>query len=157
MGRPLQYRVELTPDQAHYLETLTRKGKHGARLIRRARTLLMSHQGVSNHDIQTSLSISVLTIRNTRRNFTQHGLEAALHDAPRPGRPPKFDGKDRAAITGIACTQAPEGHARWSIRLIADKAVELQVVDGIAPSTVYYILKKMSSSRTGSVNGASPD
>ncbi|UQN08460.1 hypothetical protein [Deinococcus sp. QL22] len=65
-----------------------------------------------------------------------------MQDAPNAGRPLKFDGHDRATITSLACTQAPEGHAQWSVRLTADKAVELQLVDGIAPSTVFCMLKK---------------
>jgi len=155
MGRPLQYRVELSADQTQHLETLIRKGTHSARVIRRAYTLLLAAQGVSDLQIADTLHVTVLTIKNTRKTFAQEGLEATLYDAPRPGRPVKFDGAERAAITALACTKAPEGHARWSVRLIADRAVELQLVDGIAPSTVLYILKKTSSSRTGNGSGAS--
>ena len=156
MNRPRLYPVVLSHDQEQYLETLTRKGKHGARLLRRAQTLLLAYRGLSDDAIRTTLNVSLLTVKNTRKKFAQQGLEAALHDAPRPGRPQKFDGKDRAAITGIACTEAPLGRARWSVRLVADKAAELALVDGIAPSTVHYILKKTRSSRTENGNGASP-
>lgn len=156
MGRPLLYRVELSVDQVQHLETLTRKGKQSARVIRRAHTLLLAQQGVGDVEIAAMLNITVLTVRNIRKRFVQQGLEATLYDAPRPGRPAKFDGSDRAAITALACTKAPAGHARWSVRLIADRAVELQLVDGIAPSTVFYILKKTSSSRTANGSGALP-
>jgi putative transposase len=154
MGRPIQYTVRLTEDQATYLTQLSSAGKNKARVIRRAQTLLMAQCAISDLDIYRALNISVQTVKATRKAFAQHGLEAALYDAPRPGRPQKFDGHDRAAITGIACTEAPEGHARWSVRLIADRAVELQVVDGIAPSTVFYILKKTRSSPTENGSGA---
>ena len=155
MGRPLQYRVELSDDHVRCLETLIRKGKSSARVIRRAHTLLLAARGVGDLQIADTLHVTVLTVRNTRKTFAQEGLEATLYDAPRPGRPVKFDGANRAAITALACTRAPEGHARWSMRLIADRAVELQLVDGIAPSTVFYILKKTSSSRTANGSGAS--
>jgi transposase len=155
MGRPLLYRVELSVDQVQRLDTLTRKGKQSARVIRRAHTLLLAQQGVGDVQIAATLNITVLTVRNTRKTFVQQGLEATLYGAPRPGRPVKFDGTERAAITALACTEAPAGHARWSVRLIADRAVELQLVDGIAPSTVFYILKKTSSSCTANGSGAS--
>lgn len=156
MNRSLQYPVRLTEDQETYLTQLVRSGANKARVIRRAQTLLMAHRAISDQAIHEALSISVQTVKATRKAFAQSGLEAALYDAPRPGRPQKFDGHDRAAITSIACTEAPEGYAKWSLRLVARTAVELQLVDGIAPSTVYYILKKMRSSRIGNGNGASP-
>lgn len=155
MGRPLQYRVELSVDQRQHLDTLTRKGKQSARVLRRAQTLLLASRGISDLEIAATLNVTVLTVKHTRKCFAQEGLEATLYDAPRPGRPVKFDGAERAAITALACTKAPAGHARWSVRLIADRAVELQLVDGIAPSTVFYILKKTSSSRTANGSGAS--
>lgn len=157
MGRPLQYLVRLTEDQETYLTQMVRSGTNKARVIRRAQTLLMAHRAINDQAIHEALSTSIQTVKSTRKTFVQSGLEAALYDAPRPGRPQKFDGHDRAAITGIACTEAPEGYAKWSLRLVARTAVELHVVDGIAPSTVFYILKKTRSSLTGNGNGASPN
>ena len=156
MGRSLRYVVQLTEDQETYLTQLVRSGINKARVIRRAQTLLMAHRAIGDQSIHEALSVSLQTVKATRKTFAQSGLEAALYDAPRPGRPQKFDGQDRAAITSIACTEAPAGYAKWSLRLVARTAVELQLVDGIAPSTVYYILKKMNFSRTASGNGASP-
>jgi putative transposase len=157
MGRPLQYRVQLTEEQETYLSQLSTVGQSSARMIRRAQILLMAHRGLSDAEIQRALKISLPTIKALRKRCAQRGIPAAVQDAPRSGRPAKFDGHDRAAITSLACTEAPEGHAQWSIRLIADKAVELQLVDGIAPSTVFYILKKTRSSRTANVFGVSPN
>lgn len=156
MGNVLRYVVQLTGDQETYLTQLVRTGTNKARVIRRAQTVLMAHRAISDQAISEALCISVQTVKATRKAFAQSGLEAALYDAPRSGRPQKFDGHDRAAITGIACTEAPAGYAKWSVRLIADKAVELQVVDGIAPSTVHYILKKTRFNRTANGNGVSP-
>lgn len=156
MGRPLEYVVRLTAGQESYLKQLVRSGTNKARVIRRAQTLLMAHRAIMDQTIHEALNISVQTVKASRKTFVQSGLEAALYDAPRPGRPLKFDGHDRAAITGIACTEAPPGYAKWSLRLIADKAMELQVVDGIAPSSVFYILKKTRSNRTENGNGVLP-
>ncbi|THF68607.1 helix-turn-helix domain-containing protein [Deinococcus sp. Arct2-2] len=157
MGRPIQYRVQLTEEHETALTQLSTVGKSSARMIRRAQTLLMAHRGMEDQEIERALNISLCTVKPTRKRCAQHGLKAALSDASRSGRPQKFDGKDRAAITSLACTEAPEGHTQWSVRLIADTAVELQLVDGIAPSTVFYILNKTNSSRTESGTGVLPN
>ncbi|GGO36798.1 helix-turn-helix domain-containing protein [Deinococcus humi] len=142
MSRPLRYKVELSEEQEQTLKTLVTTESGKARVMTRACILLMTHQQMADSDIKEALGISVQTVKSTRKRFVLGGLYAALFDAPHTGRPAKFDGKDRAAITALACSEAPEGHARWSIRLLAEKAVELNVVDGIAPSTVFYMLKK---------------
>jgi len=155
MSRPLRYKVELSPEQERTLNAITTKGSSKARVMTRARILLMAHRQMADSDIKEALGISVQMAQSTRKRFVLGGLEAGLFDAPHTGRPAKFDGKDRAAITALACSEAPEGHARWSIRLLAEKAVELNVVDGIAPSTVFYMLKKTRSSRTAKGSGVS--
>jgi transposase len=142
MGRQKVYRVELSEEQQKRLETLGNKGINKARVIKRGQILLMAHHARSDEAIGEALNISVQTVKSIRKKFAKGGLEAALYDAARPGRPYKFDGKDRAAITSLACSKAPKGYAKWSVRLIADKAVELNIVEGIAWSTVHYILKK---------------
>lgn len=155
MSRALRYPVQLSAAQEQTLKGITAKGSSKARVMTRARILLMAHRQISDSAIKDALGISVQMVQATRKRFVLGGLDAALFDAPHTGRPAKFDGKDRAAITALACSEAPEGHAQWSIRLLAEKAVELNVVDGIAPSTVFYILKKMRSSRTANGSGAS--
>jgi putative transposase len=115
----------------------------------------MAHRQLGDLAIKEALGISVQMAQSIRKHFVLGGLDAALYDAPHTGRPAKFTGQDRAAITALACSEAPTGHAQWSIRLLAEKAVELNVVDGIAPSTVFYILKKTRSSRTAKSSGAS--
>jgi putative transposase len=123
------------------------KGSGKARVMTRARILLLAHRQVTDSAIKDALGISVQMVQATRKRFALGGLDAALFDAPHTGRPAKFDGKDRAAITALACSEAPEGHAQWSIRLLAEKAVELNLVDHIAPSTVFYILKKTMTAK----------
>jgi putative transposase len=88
-----------------------------------------------------------------RDNYKLVGLEA-LHDKPRSGRPIHIDGKQRAAITALACSTPPQGHARWSLRLLADKVVELGYVDAVSHNHVRTILKKTISSRTSRRRGA---
>ncbi|MGX9688455.1 helix-turn-helix domain-containing protein [Deinococcus wulumuqiensis] len=126
---------------------MTMKGSGKARVMTRARILLLAHRQVTDSAIKDALGISVQMVQATRKRFALGGLDAALFDAPHTGRPAKFDGKDRAAITALACSEAPEGHAQWSIRLLAEKAVELNLVDHIAPSTVFYILKKTMTAK----------
>ena len=82
----------------------------------RARILLLSHQGTADLEISRALGVSVQMVRATRKHFVLGGLDDALFDAPHTGRPAKFDGQDRAAITALACSEAPEGHSQWSIR-----------------------------------------
>ena len=144
MSRPQKFTVNLTPTQLAHLTDLTQRGKLSARVITRARILLLTHAGRTNEAIRDALGVSLATVINIRRKFCTAGLDQALYDAPRPGRPAKFDGKDRAAITSLACSAAPKGYARWSLRLLADRAVELDLVDEIARSSVFYILKKRS-------------
>ena len=155
MSGSLRYPVVLSAEQEHTLRGMTSRGSGKARVMTRARILLMVHRGVTDSDIKEALGISVQMVQATRKRFALGGLDAALFDAPHPGRPAKFDGKDRAAITALACSEAPEGHAQWSIRLLAEKAVELNLVDHIAPSTVFYMLKKTRSNRTAKGSGAS--
>jgi transposase len=101
------------------------------------------------------LNIVSATIHNIKTRYKNDGLDAALYDLPRPGQPLKFSGKDRAQITALACTNAPEGHARWSLTLIAEKVVELGYVESISHTHVGRILKKTKLNRTSKNNGAS--
>lgn len=88
------------------------------------------------------MTITKKTIQNIIERFLEGGLERALYDLPRSGQPTKFNGKHRANITALACTDDPEGHAKWSLTLLADKAVELGIVDEISRAQVGRILKK---------------
>jgi transposase len=99
------------------------------------------------------LSVTAHTIRNICARYLEEGLEAAINEKPRPGAPTIFDGKAKAKITALACSEAPGGRGRWTLRLLADKAVELDLVEAISHTDVARILKKMRSSRTWNVNG----
>ena len=154
-----KYRIKLTKGQRKRLEDLTRRGSVKVREYKRARVLMLAgeEQGQANTDEQIAeqVGVSTATVQRVRQRFVQEGLEVALHDKPRPGAPPKFSGRQKALVTALACTQPPEGHARWSLRLLADKLVELEEMDDISYRTVGRILKKTSLNRTSNASGAS--
>jgi transposase len=137
------------------LQQLIKKGTLKARVITRARVLLYLFEGKGPKEIGKLLNIVSATIHNIKTRYKNDGLDAALYDLPRPGQPLKFSGKDRAQITALACTNAPEGHARWSLTLIAEKVVELGYVESISHTHVGRILKKTKLNRTSKNNGAS--
>ena len=102
-----------------------------------------------------TLRLSLPTVFNIKRRYLAQGLDVALYDRPRPGKPPKIDGAARAKITALACSTAPTGHARWTLRLLADKAVELGFCESISHETVKEVLKKPRSNHTARGRGVS--
>jgi putative transposase len=136
--------VSLTDDELRSLTTLTKRGSAPAREQTRARILLLLHRGRTPDETAAALSVGVATVFNVKRRYLNEGLSAALHDKPRSGKPARILGTARAKITALACSQAPEGHARWSLRLLADRAVELGIVEAISHNTVKEVLKKTS-------------
>jgi putative transposase len=136
--------VSLTDDELRSLTTLTKRGSAPARVQTRARILLLLHRGRTPDETAAALSVGVATVFNVKRRYLSEGLTAALHDKPRSGKPPRISGAARAKITALACSAAPEGHARWSLRLLADRAVELGLVEAISHNTVKEVLKKTS-------------
>jgi transposase len=153
-----KYRVKLSEGQRAKLEELTSRGIIPVRKYKRARVLLLvdenSEQGrKKDEEVVALVDTSLATVHRIRRQFVEEGLEATLNEKPRPGKPRTFDGKDRAAVIALACSEPPEGHARWSLRLLADKLVELQIVATISHRTVRDILKKTNLSLTSNDNG----
>jgi len=94
------------------------------------------------------------TVANVRRRFNREGLRAALYDKPRPGQKPKVTGEVEAQLMVLACSKPPPGHARWTLRLLAEQMVELEIVDSISHVTVGQVLKKTKSSRGVAARGA---
>jgi putative transposase len=139
--------IKLTQNEPRLLETFVRQGHKPAREINRARTLLLSNDGRKTTDIAKVLGVSKATVSNVRKNYHQkehqHILDF-LKDNPRSGRPIKFDSKVEAHVTMIACSDPPDGSARWTLHLIADKLVKLDVVDSISHESVRSLLKKTS-------------
>ena len=142
--------VKLSKYEHQYLQKIVESGKDKARKITRCRILLLADEAKSKTDeeISDALNVCLTTIFNIRRRYHRWGLERAISEAPRSGQPPKFTGKSMAKITAIACSKAPEGRARWSLRLLADHVVELDIVESISHVSVRNILKKTNSSLT---------
>jgi len=134
--------VELSTDELRSLKTTLRRGATPARVQTRARVLDLLHRGQQPAVIATTLGLSVQTVFNIKRRYLTEGCEAALQDKPRSGKPPRIGGEARAKLTALACSQAPDGHARWTLRLLADRAVKLGFVDSISHTAVKQILKK---------------
>ncbi len=140
--------VKLKPKEQKELKQLISKGAEKVRKITRARILLLAHEGRTDTHIMEALKTARNTIRTVRSRYVQDGIEAAINEQPRVGAPKKFTGRQRAKITAIACSKPPEGRSRWTLRLIADKVVELQISDEISYKTVERTLKKMNLNLT---------
>jgi len=144
--------VRLTAEERRELESLVNKGKHAAATLTRARILLKadvaSDDGWPDEQIADALECGVSTVARVRQRFVRQGLHAALSRKRPEGRLyRKLDGKAEARLVALACSQAPEGRTRWTLKLLADKLVELELVESIDPATVYRTLKKTRSSR----------
>jgi len=146
MARQMQF-IQLTSEERRSLKTLFRSGNGKNRHHTRARILHLLDRKVPPAKIAQTLCCGVATVYNVKRRYEQEGLEASLADKPRSGRPVEISGAQRAKITALACSTAPAGHARWTLRLLADKAVELGFVETISHNAVKEILKKTDSSR----------
>jgi transposase len=146
-------RVKLTPEERSHLHELLSKGKAAARTLTHARILLKADEGadgprLTDDEIAEALEVNRSTVERVRIRCVEEGLEAALR--PRPSRqlhPRKLDGIQEAHLVALACSPAPKGRARWSLRLLADQRVELEMVDDISHETVRQTLKKTNSSR----------
>lgn len=138
-----KHHVQLRKKEREYLETLVAKGKLPAKVFKRATGLLEVDRGKTLQAVAETLSVSYVTVATWREKYHAHGVQC-LEDAPRSGRPKEIDGGQRAKITALACSDAPTGHARWSLRLLADKGVALGYCKRISHVQVDTILKKTS-------------
>jgi transposase len=141
-----RYRVTLTDTERDRLDGLTRKGAASVRMVRRAQTLLLAAEERIDEEIASALHVGVSTVERTRRRFVEEGLEAALREQPRPGARPKLGPKQQAFVVALACTKPPEGRERWTMQLLADRIVELQIVPAITDEAIRQLLKRTSSS-----------
>lgn len=142
-----KYKVTLTEQEREELRQLTSKGKGAARKLLHARILLKadSQQGWSDQAISEALEVSVSTIERVRERFVEEGLGAALErKAPKRVYQRKLDGEQEAHLVALVCSQPPEDRGRWTLKLLAQKMVELDYVESVAPETVRQTLKKMN-------------
>lgn len=137
-----KYIVDLNEEERQMLKEMTSKGEIKARKMRRAQLLLKADEGMSDPEIMTALGVSRPMVERVRKRFVEGGLGRALNDAPRPGQKRKLDGRAEAHLVAMACSDAPEGHDHWSLRLLAGRLVELGVVESICHETVRQTLKK---------------
>lgn len=157
-----RYRVTLTAQERKDLEALTHNGKTGAKLFIHARALLLCDAGTEGPswkvaDVAEALGVTTRTIEHLKQRFVEEGLEAALKRKPRT-RPPRdvvFDGEFEARLIALACSDAPEGRFRWTVRLLAEKAVELSFAPSVSHMTVQRVLKKTNLSLTSANTGKS--
>jgi transposase len=152
--------VRLTADQRQALEDLVHTGAHPAHAARRARILLKADadgpDAWTDERIAQALDINRMTVSRTRQQFAEEGLDAVLHKQKAAGRQyRKLDGAQEARLVALACSQPPAGQARWTMRLLADRLVELEVVEAIDASTVWRALQKTNSSPGSSSSGSS--
>src|SRR5215212_180073 len=141
------YVVDLTPEEREELLGLLRGGQARVRKTNRARIMLLEDEGRNEEEVAEALLTSVSTVERTRKRFVEGGLERALNESPRPGGKRKLTGKQEAYVVALACSDPPEGKKRWSMRMLADRLVEVEVVDEISDETVRRTLKRGSSSR----------
>lgn len=155
-----KYAIHLSTSERAELNRLTMQGWTQVRKLKRAKILLLADETHSQGQqtdkaIAEKLDISPATIERVRRHYVEGGLAAALNEKPRGGRPPGISGLERAKITALACSTPPTGHARWTLRLLAEKVVELEILDTICFTTVGDILKKTSCNPSAKSPGAS--
>lgn len=137
--------IKLSQADQDFLMTMISKGQLPAKMFRRATALLELNRGQTLCSVSQTLQVSYQTVSQWRDNYQASGLQA-LEDKPRRGRPILIDGKSRAQITALACSTPPLGRARWTLRLLADKAVELGYCHSLSHTKARSILKKTVSS-----------
>ena len=155
-----KYVVKLSAEERERLEAMVRSGKSSAQLLTRARVLLKADaseagEGWSDSAISAALDTSVNNVARTRQLLVEEGFEATLtrKSNPNSARPRIFDGAAEAKLIALACSPAPEGFARWTLRLLEEKVVELNIVDKASDNTIGRTLKKTPSNRTAIGNG----
>ena len=151
-----KFAVRLTSEERDQLEHMIRAGKSPARSVTRARILLKTGAGWPAPKVAQALDVSVGTVFNIKRRFAEDGLEGALKDRVQARRYRKLDERAEAHLIALACSPAPEGHGHWELRLLADRMVELGVVESLSHETVRQHLKKTPLSRGRRKSGAFP-
>jgi transposase len=136
------YQINLSDEERLALLEKTQKGEIKARQMKRVMILLKANEGLSDPQIMSALNVSRPCVERIRKRFVLGGMEKALNEDPRPGQKRKLDGRAEATLVATACSQVPEGHEHWTLRLLAGKMVELDVVESISYETIRRTLKK---------------
>ena len=151
-----KYVVSLSPEERSTLESMTSKGKVSARRMKRALVLLAADEGKTDEQIAQQARVHRTTVEELRKRFVEEGLEVALSERPRPGKERLLDGKQEAYLIALACSSPPEGRAKWTMQLLADRLVELKILESISDETVRRTLKRGPSSLGNARSGALP-
>ena len=144
---PKLYIVKLSDEERKKLHSMVNTGVNSARVFIRARVLLLSDEEKIDEEIAEALKIHTHRVARIRKRYVQEGLDKALNERFRSGKPLALDEKGEATLVALACSNPPEGRTVWTMQLLADKLVELQVTDAISDETVRLHLKKTSSGR----------
>lgn len=150
-----KYIVTLTDEERACLHSLVQKGNVGARKFTRAHILLLADEGESDVAIMEALHTGESTVHRVRQRFVEESFEAALHERRRPGKERLLQGRQAAFLVALACTPPPTGRRRWTMELLADRLVELRIVDAISDETVRRTLKKIRSNPGSGSTGVS--
>ena len=149
----VRYKVTLTREEREQLTAILNKGKHSSQQYRNACILINSDEGpwgqkLSNEQIAQVLQINTKTVERVKQRFVEEGFDECIERKPYPRKGPiKTDGDFEAHLIALSCSKAPEGYARWSLRMLADKMIELKYTDSISHETVRQVLKKTKLSR----------
>jgi transposase len=140
----VKYVVNLTADERAELQQLLRSGRPSARRVARARILLKADEGLSDDAVAAAVDVGIATVHRIRQRCVEEGLEAALSERPRRGAAPRLSGAAQAHLVAVACSDPPDGRPRWTLRLLADRVVELKLAEQCSYETVRRVLKKTS-------------
>ena len=151
-----KYPVRLTTEEKGHLRRVVRSGRSSAQVNTRARVLLKLDEGWSASQVAAAMEVTERTVFRIKRRYAEEGLEETLHRRNQVNRHRKVDERVEAHLIALACSEAPEGQDHWTLRLLADKTVELGLVESLSHETVRLHLKKTRSSRGGSSSGAFP-
>jgi transposase len=149
------FAVQLSTDERQQLQNYIHHGQRSARSINRARILLLADAQCSDDEITTLLGVNRATVHRTRKCYYEQGLPHTLQEKPRSGAPCKIGGRVEATLTMLACSNPPAGYGRWTLHLLADKLVELAVIESISLESVRTALKKTRLNLGSSSAGAS--
>jgi len=148
--------IHLSDEERARVEKFVRRGKANARNIRRGQILLKSAEGWSIDQIAATFQVSAATVSNVRKRYRDGGLERVLTDQRQKKRRRALDGHEEALLVAITCSPVPDGHDHWTLRMLRDKLIELEVVERISPATIHSRLKKMNSNPGDGSIGVSP-
>jgi transposase len=140
-----RYPITLSDIERQHLRNFVKHGKKSAQASTRARILLLADEQRADDEITRLLGVNRTTVHRVRKSYRERGLNHTLADQPRSGTPAKIDGRMETTLTMLACSDPPEGYGRWTLQLLADKLVELGVIESISLESVRTTLKKTNS------------